>query len=98
MDVKTKEWLMRLPLWLYAVLRELPESGDAYLCEMLVPSIAGFMSLAVPGLLLLVIPEIRVLWPWVVLAGIAAYLLVGVATYFSWPSRSYGSWQDRGAW
>lgn len=91
-------WLKRLPFWLILVMRELPESGDAYICQMLIPTVLGAASLALPFLILAIIPEIRSWWLGVVLTGLLIYLFMGVMGYISFEGRNYGPWQNRGAW
>lgn len=98
MKTETRDWLTRWPWWLWLIVRELPESGDSYLQEMFVPCILGPMSFAIPGLALVVFPEVRGVWYLFIFGGMLAYLLVGILTYFLLQQRSHGPWQFRGAW
>lgn len=98
MSVETLLWLKRLPFWLLLVLRDLPESGDAYISQMCLPVIAGFMSLVSPLLALAVIPELRNWWPVVLVANLLFYCLSGVFAYFSCEGKNSGPWQCRGGW
>lgn len=97
-NVKTIAWLSRLPWWLPVIIRDLPESGEAYVYEMMLPCLAGMLSLAVPLLVLLMFPETRSFWYTVTGVGAVAYLIAGIVTYFWFSPKSYGSWQERGAW
>jgi hypothetical protein len=98
MKTETRSWLARLPLWLYLVLRELRESGDAYMCEMILPYLLGCLSIFLPMIVLGVVPEWCDMWYVAAVIGMAGYLLSGVFAFFAYVGRSYGPWQERGAW
>lgn len=98
MDSKTIDWFARLPWWLLIVLRELPESGEAYLGRMMVPVAGGMTAAIMVALLPLLISELGPWWWAFILGAVLIYLFAGIVAYFSADSTSYGPWQERGAW
>lgn len=95
-----REWLGRLPWWLLLVGRDLPESGDAYTSQMMLPAVFGGLSLVVPFLVIAIVPELRTFCGVMVTiaVGIIVYLVVGTLSFFAYEGKNFGPWQERGAW
>ncbi len=96
--METIKWFARLIIWVGLVLKELPESGEVYVGEMLAPVVGGTALFVISVLVASIVPELGV-WRWgVVGLGLLFYLLAGAAAYFWGPGSSYGPWYRRGAW
>lgn len=100
MNTETRDWFKRLPFWLPLVMRELPESGEVYMGDVMVPCVLG---VAIP-LFVLLGPCIfwEVLEPRYfavsAMVSITLYLIIGVLAFFCYVGKSYGPWQSRGPW
>lgn len=96
--METFRWFVRLLIWIPLVLRNLSDSGDAYLTAMLVPYMLGVMSILAPIFAILSIPELGIVGRVLLIAiGLVLYLLSGCIAYWS-SCDSHGKWHERGAW
>lgn len=93
------KWFLQLLIWVFIVLRELPESGEAYMIEKLPFFIVGVPALIMGILLPLSWNDIGTGWQVsLFVGGITIYLLAGAIAFFSASGTHLGPWYEHPGW
>ena len=88
-------WFCLLFIWALIVLRELPESGEAYMIEKIPPFLVGVTALVMGTLTPFYWSDIGVGWQVsIFLGGLLVYLLAGAFAFFAAGGTRLGPWYE----